>query len=152
MDSQEGIELSKLRARRFSDHYATRAGATSRPVSQASTTDQASESTGIPQHISPIFPGSDCEIAASSSDESPLVSEVGSPPGQSKDVRTPNEKRKDSIPWTLRRSSLLGLIAIVLALIAALEVLHHFSNKNQGLVTTDQNASYLWKYLPTASK
>jgi hypothetical protein len=44
------------------------------------------------------------------------------------------------------------LIAFLVALIVTLEVLYRFSNNNQGLVTAEQDASYLWKYLPTASK
>jgi hypothetical protein len=166
MASQERIELSRLRARRFPDHYANRAGGTSRPVSQISTTDQASESNevGLIQLAPSVFLDSNhatqdsSEIAFSSNDESPLIFQRPVNPSEARednednDVRTPTRKPRASVPWTLRRLSLLGLIAFLITLIVALEVLHYLSNKNQGLVTADQDAAYLWKYLPTASE
>jgi hypothetical protein len=166
MASEPDIELRRLRAHRFPDHYANRAGATSRFVSQASTTDQASESieAGLTKHASSILRGSDytvqdtSEIAFSSNDKSPLISQQPVNSSEAKvdnednDVRTPTRKSRASVPWPLRRLSLLGLIAFLVALIVALEVLHYSSNKNQGLVTADQDAAYLWKYLPTASE
>jgi hypothetical protein len=66
-------------------------------------------------------------------------------------TQTSSSKHTASVPWTLRRLSLLGLGASLVALVVALEILHFLSDKNQGLVTTDQDATYLWKYLPTAS-
>jgi hypothetical protein len=64
MASQEEIELSRLRVHRFPDHYTARAGATSRPVSQISTIEQASESAEaeLVQHPSSTFPGPDYTI------------------------------------------------------------------------------------------
>jgi hypothetical protein len=165
MASQEEIGLSRLRAHRFPDHYAKRAGATSRSVSQIWMTDRACESTeaGITQHTSSIFPGSNdaiqdtSEIAFSPSDKSPLIPQrsADSREAEAKEVKIPTRNQRASIPWTLRRLSLLGLVAFLIALIAALEVLHYFSNKNLGLVTTDPtnpDATYYWKYLPTASE
>jgi hypothetical protein len=164
MASAEGIELSRLRAHRFSDHYVTREGATSRPVSQLSTTDQASESAEaqLAQHPPSVFPGSDyttqdaSDAISSSNDKSPLIlPQTAYPPETGEEgeyVQTPTNKRAKFVPWTLRRLSLLGLIAFLATLIVALEVLHYYSNKNQGLVTADQDATYLWKYLPTASE
>jgi hypothetical protein len=139
MASQEEIELSRLRVHRFPDHYTARAGATSRPVSQISTIDQASESAEaeLVQYPTSIFPDS----------WSPEEEEE-----QEQDAPTLTRKQSASVPWTLRRLSLLGLIAFLIALIVALEVLYFFSNKNQGLVSADRDATYLWRYLPTASK
>jgi hypothetical protein len=138
MASQEEIELSRLRVHRFPDHYTTRAGATSRPVSQISTTDQDSDSAEaeLDQQPSSIFPDS----------WSPEEEE------QEQDVPILTGKQSTSVPWTLRRLSLLGLIAFLIALIVALEVLYFLPNKNQGLISADRDATYLWRYLPTASK
>jgi hypothetical protein len=167
MASQEGIELGRLRARRCPDHHSTRTGATSGPVSQISATDQTSESTEaeLTHHPSSTLPGSEYTIQDTSetgflsSDKSPLIvtqaANAAEGEEEGEDPRASPGKSRDSVPWTLRRLSLLGLIAFLIALIAALEVLHYFSKKNQGLVTTDpadQDATYLWKYLPTASE
>jgi hypothetical protein len=158
MASQEDIELSTFRTHRSPDRHPTREGATSRPTS-LSTTGQGSVSTeaGLAQESPSIFRGSDTtnhntsEVMSSTSDKSPLIS-LKTAGSSEKHVRTTNGKRTAAFPWTLRQCSLLGLIAFLIALIVTLEVLHHFSNKNQGLVTADQDAAYLWKYLPTASK
>jgi hypothetical protein len=165
MASQEGIELSRLRARRCPDHYSTRTGATSRPVSQISTIDQASESAELTHHPAstipaPVYTTQDTsEIGFLPSDKSPLIvlqaANTAEAEEEGEDLRASPGKGRDSVPWTLRRFPLLGMISFLIALIAALEVLHYFSEKNQGLVTTDpadQGATYLWKYLPTASE
>jgi hypothetical protein len=154
MDSQEGIELSRLRVHRFSDHYIARAGATSRPVSQISMTDQASDSAGpgLVRPSPPNFAGSDyitqdaSGMPSPSNDKLPLVAD------REEGMRTSTRRQDAAIPWTLRRTSLLGLIAFLAALIATLEVLHYLSNNNQGLATAKEDETYLWKYLPTAGK
>jgi hypothetical protein len=159
MASQEGIELSRLRVHRFPDHYTTKAGATSRPVSQISTTDQASESAEaeLVQHPSSTSSGPDyaiqdtSDVVSPSNAKSPLIFPQNIDPPEEERIRTTTRNRKTFVPWTLRRLSLLGLIVFIIALIVALEVLHFYSNQNQGLVTADQDATYLWKYLPTAS-
>jgi hypothetical protein len=159
MAFQGGIELSRLRAHRFPDHYVTRGRATSRPVSQTSTPDQASGYAGaeFAQPSPSTLPGSiyttqdASQNIPSSNDKYPLIfPQRAESPDQG--VGTSTGKRTSSVPWTLRRRSLLGLIAFLVALIVTLEVLYRFSNNNQGLVTAEQDASYLWKYLPTASK
>jgi hypothetical protein len=162
MASQEEIELSRLRVHRFPDHYTARAGATSRPVSQISTIEQASESAEaeLVQHPSSTFPGPDyiiqdtSDVVSLSNAKAPLIfsRNIETPEEGEEGVRTTTGNRKTSVPWTLRRISLLGLIAFLIAIIVALEVLHYLSNKYQGLVTADQDATYLWKYFPTASK
>jgi hypothetical protein len=152
MASQEGIELSRLRVHRSPDHYVVREGTTSRSVSQLSTTDQIPQSSEaeLAQQPSSIFPGSDIAVRdmdglpSSSNDKSPLMQV------EEKDTRTSSDKQKATVPWTLRRTSLLGLIAFLAALVTTLEVLHHLSDKNQGLITAKEDATYLWKYLPTA--
>lgn len=60
--------------------------------------------------------------------------------------------RRSSIPWTLRRASLLGFIISLIMLVVVLEVLYFLSNKYQGLATSGENIYYPWKYGPTASK
>jgi len=60
--------------------------------------------------------------------------------------------RISSMPWTLRRASLLGFIISLIILVVVLEVLYYLSNKHQGLATSGENIYYLWKYGPTASK
>jgi hypothetical protein len=158
MASQERIELSTFRTHRSTDRHITREGATSRPT-YLSKTGQGSVSTeaGLARDFPSIFPGSETtthntsEVISSTSDMSPLIS-LKTAGSSEKHERTTNGRRTVAFPWTLRRRSLLGLIAFQLALVISLEVLYHVSNKNQGLVTADQDATYLWKYLPTASK
>ena len=154
MTSQEGIELSRLMPPRSSDHHVTRAGATRRPVFATSTTESSSE-PAEPESTRPSphhLPDSNYTIQhatgvdSTSNDKSPLI------PDGEEIPRSPIGRRKTSIPWTLRRLPLLGLVTFLVVLIVALEVLYHFSNKNQGLMTASQDAAYLWKYLPTASK
>lgn len=163
MASQAGIEMNRLRVHRFPDHYVARVGATPRPVSQISTNDQASESAEVElvQPSSSLFAGSDHTIqhvsdaVSSLNDNSPLIASRPNnslEPDEADDTRASTEKQKAAIPWTLRRTSLLGLITFLVALIVALEVSYRLSNKNQGFVTAKQDATYLWKYLPTASK
>jgi hypothetical protein len=154
MSSQEAIELGLL------NHDGVRAGATTQPVSPVSSGNRDFEPTELRlvQPSSSIFPTSDRNVQNAqripswSNDRAPLRASRIPSSDEEGDDRTPAGVRKRCIPWTLRRTSLLGLIAFLIALIVALEVLHFFSNKNQGLVTADQDASYLWKYLPTASK
>jgi hypothetical protein len=158
MAFQEGIELNRLQAHRSTDRYDARITACSRPVSQISTTDQAAEAE-LTQHLRFVLPDSETnstqdttEIASSSTDRSPLVFFQIAKSTDKENVRTTTRKQKASVPWTLRQASLLGLITFLVALIVALEVLHYYSNKNQGLVTADEDTTYLWKYFPTASK
>jgi hypothetical protein len=152
MAYQEGIELSRLHDYRHSNE--ARAGASILPGSQTSTTGQASGPTGPGSVRRPPSRNtgsnhdtqSAIDIASSSNDNSPLI-----PEGED-DVQITTGKQRPSVPWTLRRASLLGLIAYLLVLIAALEIVHSLSDKNQGLITAEQSTSYLWKYLPTAGR
>jgi hypothetical protein len=61
-------------------------------------------------------------------------------------------KQKALAPRSLRWTSLLGLIGFVASLITILEVISHFSKKNQGIAASTNNTQYIWKYCPTASK
>ena len=159
MTSQDEIELRGLSGHRFPDHVA-RAGATAQPSPQISTTKQTSghaesgsvrpSSTMISVYNHSIQDTS--EFASSSSDSLPLMSpRVTESPGQ-KIVRGETGKQRATIPWPLRPGPLLGLVTYLIGLITALEVLRFLSDRNQGLVTAREDASYLWKYLPTASK
>lgn len=159
MTSQDEIELRGLSGHRFPDHVA-RAGANAQPSTQISTTKQTSghaesgsvrpSSTIITVYNHTIQDAS--EFASSSSDSSPLMSpRVTESPGQTI-VRGQTCKQRATVPWPLRPGPLLGLVTYLIGLITALEVLRFLSDRNQGLVTAREDASYLWKYLPTASK
>jgi hypothetical protein len=153
MASQEEFELSRLLDHRLPADDA-RAGATILRGVHISTTDQASgpAEAEFAQRSSSDDPGSShitqnaSVITSSSNDNLPLS------PKEDEDVRTTRVKQRATVPWPLRRGPLLGLVAYLVALITALEVVYFLSNRNQGLVTTKQDTSYLWKYLPTASK
>ena len=76
--------------------------------------------------------------------------------GAPEDVQDPdNEEEGGPIPkmWTplvLKRKVLLGFASVFLMMIIALEILFLFSNRNNGLATTDSGKHYLWTYGPTA--
>jgi hypothetical protein len=55
-------------------------------------------------------------------------------------------------PWSLRRDALLSFLVILLAMIAALEMLLYVSTRNNGLITSSENERYLWEYGLTAGK
>ncbi|OJJ30791.1 hypothetical protein ASPWEDRAFT_43643, partial [Aspergillus wentii DTO 134E9] len=68
-----------------------------------------------------------------------------------------NEKprgRKDQFQmWTpiiLHPLVLIAFATLFAIFLIVTEVLYHFSNKNQGLSTSDQKYHYLWTYAPTA--
>jgi len=159
MASWETVELSRLSDHCFAENVA-RARATTQPRPQNSTTNQSSGSVepGLVRPSPRIFPPSDhtiqdvSEAVSPSDDRSPLItSQVTESLGESI-LRRRTGKHRATIPWPLRRGPLLGLIAYLTALIIALELLRFLSDRNQGLVTAREDASYLWKYLPTASK
>jgi hypothetical protein len=56
------------------------------------------------------------------------------------------------VPWSLRRSVLVGHGVLFVVLILALEVLNRVSQRKQGLATSSERLHYLWTYGPTASK
>ena len=166
MVSQEAMELNEFLDH---DHNIARAEPNARSVSPLSRKDQAS-GLDEPELIRPSSPilrrsghatqnthglaSSPNNIYHKFSDsvKVPLVTSRSNESAEENAVRKSTTKRTVSVPWTLRRISLLALVAFLIALIVALEVLHSFSDKNQGLVTAKEDASYLWKYLPTASK
>jgi hypothetical protein len=63
-----------------------------------------------------------------------------------------NKQHTVLAPWTLRKVPLLGSIACLIIFVVVLEALYSVSNEYQGLVTSEKNIYYLWKYCPTASK
>jgi hypothetical protein len=172
MAPQKSIELSRLLDRRVLDLNIARAGTTAHSVPWISSTEQASGYTQPESEVARssllMRPNTDhCtkhtyDITSSSNDihqepsdpkKVPLITSWSTGLSEDKeDIQTPASRQTTSAPWTLRRTSLLGLIACLIALVVILEVLHLLSDKNQGLLTAEQNASYLWKYLPTASK
>jgi len=60
--------------------------------------------------------------------------------------------RKAFTPWTLRWTSLVGLIGFVVSLITALELLSRHSKEHQGFAASTNEIEYIWKYCPTASQ
>lgn len=56
------------------------------------------------------------------------------------------------VPHALKRTSLLAFLIAYLLLIIALAVLFDYSNKHNGIVSSQENLHYLWTYGPTASK
>ncbi|EOD51312.1 hypothetical protein UCRNP2_1955 [Neofusicoccum parvum UCRNP2] len=53
-------------------------------------------------------------------------------------------------PFHLRRPVLLAAAAVFVLMVVALEVLHHVSERDDGLATVSENMHYLWTYGPTA--
>jgi hypothetical protein len=55
-------------------------------------------------------------------------------------------------PFVLRRRALFGFGFVFLLMIISLEIIFLFSNRNNGLATSDAGKHYLWTYGPTASE
>ncbi|KAK8038664.1 hypothetical protein PG993_007075 [Apiospora rasikravindrae] len=53
-------------------------------------------------------------------------------------------------PFYLRRTVLLGFLAVFLGILIAIEILFFVSKKNNGIATCDPHKHYLWTYGPTA--
>lgn len=68
----------------------------------------------------------------------------------------PDQSAEHTHPtWTdpyFRPLFLTSLATFLILMIAVLEVLHHISQHNQGLVTVSENMHYLWTYGPTFGK
>ncbi len=56
------------------------------------------------------------------------------------------------IPISLYRRTLLAFATVFLTAIIALAVLFNYSNKHNGLVSSNQSLHYLWTFGPTAGK
>jgi hypothetical protein len=170
MVSQGAIELGRPLDINLPNLNVARAGTDKRSVSSLSMKDQTSglEGPESARKYSPMLSRSGYttpdthDVDSSSKNTRQKVSGLIKVPfitSRSTEIseggdnsRTPPDKQMAYVPWTLRRLSLLGTVAFLIALIIALEVLHYLSDRNQGLVTAKESASYLWKYLPTASK
>lgn len=71
--------------------------------------------------------------------------------------RPPLDKPAEQLPpaWMdfyFRPLFLMSLSALLMLMIVALEVLHHMSQRNQGLVTASEDMHYAWTYGPTFGK
>ena len=91
--------------------------------------------------------------------ESHELREITKPLAYSNSIPVHHEKPTTNAPqhlmWTpsvLYRLPLTALVAFFVATLAALEVLHHFSSKNNGLQEADPKDYYLWTYGPTGGK
>jgi len=112
--------------------------------------ESALEHESLPVHTS----DDDTPVAGSALSEglSTLTSQSYETTAGKDHTSKPDRTRISSIPWTLRKASLLGFIISLIILVVVLEVLYYLSSKHQGLATSGENIYYLWKYGPTASK
>lgn len=95
------------------------------------------------EHHQPTPPSSPADGAHRSSENDGAISEVTA------DVDT-NCHFTTFVPWTLRYTSLFAFFMVVAGMLATLEVLHHISDKDQGLATSSESLHYIWTYCPTA--
>lgn len=115
-------------------------------------------------HLKPLpaLPNSDqtplCAPKASSPDDAdfprnPQVSTARRSRGASDSINNRRLGASESwIPHALQRRTPTLFIATYVFLIASLAVLFSFSNKHQGLTTSNQRLHYLWTYGPTAGE
>ena len=81
--------------------------------------------------------------------DSPAVVESGS--STQGDCQSDHPRRRPYwTPTILKRSALLGFIALFSSLFIALAILFGYSQSHQGLSTADQRLCYIWTYGPTA--
>lgn len=103
-----------------------------------------------PQHDNPLLSDSEISHPSVSVEMRDDGSENGlQPPG-------PDQSAEHTHPtWTdpyFRPLSLTSLATFLILMVAILEVLHHISQHNQGLVTVSENMHYVWTYGPTFGK
>lgn len=107
------------------------------PASIPQSTRQADEYDHTPQD-----PEEALDLTQTASDSEEEVEETA--------LQTQNIS--DNPGWTsfyFHRSYLLGSALLYCLMIGALEILHYFSQRNQGLATVSQDQHYLWTYGPS---